>query len=575
MKQFNHNLSVQLRLATVLSCLCFCLVVSAQPNSTSVLVGTVVEAAAPQTLFTSDMGTVLMFGTTSGTRLIRFDDAGQVLWAKEYATSSGDWHAKSMTPDLNGGLFIGGFDSWTESSVEFLDPDTAYQQLHYAHLDQNGNVVWEKSLMRTIVRDASSGSYYPDAMDMAAAPNGGVISAFRSYRDMEHMEDVLSFDMTGNLSWARAFGSQPYPWVLPGVPDTNGGQSVSLSVSPTGSIALGYTSSSNMWPMTIALIDQNGGLVWANKVGYNLSGAMLLPIDVGVDQLGGVRVFANLWNISAVNAALFDIVPGGQSVSAELVPVNIWAQYGDLARGPNGETVLLQKPVISALGFAKQWLMHIPDQGSTATLFRKRTTTIGQSHHFLQWGAMRSEQDHITLAGLQVKFDTIFGTYEYQPAFSDRQMDSLFACYWSDTVLTRYAVPASLLSLQADTTVVSTPNDTAYAELPGQVLSVTTFTVPLFSDGCEFLTAVPNVRMETTLTLSSTLLPSDGHITITSTTAGHYMLLDASGKLCSAGRLNQNGTTLLSGSGLSQGIYIVRASDQDGRMIHTAKLIVE
>ena len=98
--------------------------------------------------------------------------------------------------------------------------------------------------------------------------------------------------------------------------------------------------------------------------------------------------------------------------------------------------------------------------------------------------------------------------------------------------------------------------------------------VPLTSDLCGLL-AVPSLEDRERIQFSSTVLPGGGSITLTSTVAGRYALLDASGRLCSTGRLNQNGTTLLSGSGLSQGIYILRADDQNGRLIDATKLMVE
>ena len=301
----------------------------------------------------------------------------------------------------------------------------------------------------------------------------------------------------------------------------------------------------------------NGDVDQATQLDW--SGAPALNTHASIDENGNIRVLG--WVVTAL----------GNSISYQVLDLN-----GSLLEARTYGPVVNSFSTFEPVSLAEQHLqipagdrfINLDASGNVASAYK----ILDPSPIDLDFEFPSADQG--LLVGASNAYTDFFGNVTYIRSILRTQENMSAYCDMEPFAVTRVDPPLSSI-IVTDVSNASMFNyyDLLHSSAPVS-FTVQPIAVPLTSDLCGLL-AVPSLEDRERIQFSSTVLPGGGSITLTSTVAGRYALLDASGRLCSTGRLNQNGTTLLSGSGLSQGIYILRADDQNGRLIDATKLMVE
>jgi hypothetical protein len=195
---------------------------------------------------TSDGGYILAgytssFGAGGDILLIRTDANGNIIWAKTYGGTDGDY-ASSVQQTSDGGYIVAGFtSSFGASLTDFFLVKT----------DASGNVQWTKTY---------GGTNYDLAYSVQQTSGGGYIVAGWTRSFGAGGSDILLIktDANGNIQWAKTYGGTNDDWAY-SVQQTSGG----------GYIVAGWTYSFGAGSDDILLIktDANGNIQWAKTYG--------------------------------------------------------------------------------------------------------------------------------------------------------------------------------------------------------------------------------------------------------------------------------------------------------------------
>jgi hypothetical protein len=173
--------------------------------------------------------------------LVKTDAYGNIIWAKTYGGTSGDY-AFSLQQTSDGGYILAGSTSsfGVGGSDAFL-----------VKTDANGNVIWAKTYGGT-----SDDLFY----NFLQTSDGGYILAGSTSSFGAGGSDVflIKTDANGNIIWAKTYGGT----------SSDGAFSVQQT-SDGGYILAGYTSSFGAGGFDVFLIktDANGNIIWAKTYG--------------------------------------------------------------------------------------------------------------------------------------------------------------------------------------------------------------------------------------------------------------------------------------------------------------------
>ncbi len=193
-------------------------------------------------------GSIIAVGYTNSTGVggkdvlvMKLTSNGSVVWAKTYGGTKDD-EATAVALAPNGDIIVVGY------TYSFGAGDGDVWVLR---LDADGNVKWQKTY---------GGKYRDEANAVALAPNGDIIVAgwTDSFRAGYADAWVLRLDSEGNVKWQKAYGGSYY----------DGAYAVALA--PNGDIIVaGWTLSfgaggSNVW---VLRLDENGNIRWQKTYG--------------------------------------------------------------------------------------------------------------------------------------------------------------------------------------------------------------------------------------------------------------------------------------------------------------------
>lgn len=252
------------------------------------------------TYATGSMGATLTFdsylltSSTGGAYLAKYDNLGNVMWAKN--STGGYAYAHSVSAGDSGYVYVSGY--MTSSSVTFgtqTITSNGIQNTFLVKYDSSGNVIWARS---------GGGNGTDGALSVSADPAGDVIitgyfnsdtanfGGFTLLNSNPGSNDVfvVKYDGAGNVTWAKNFG---------GVGTDTGN---SLSADADGNIVVtGYFSCPSLFFGTDTLLNASGYNMFVVK--YNPQGNLIWArapeaatisqaLGVDTDTVGNIYVAA-------------------------------------------------------------------------------------------------------------------------------------------------------------------------------------------------------------------------------------------------------------------------------------------
>lgn len=226
--------------------------------------------------------TILINSGVDNVFIAKYDANGNVLWAKSAGGSGGSQKANSVTTNISGkgniyvvGYFysksiIFGYDTLTNSDTNIYSGTTDMFIVKY---DTDGNEIWAKS----------AGGNFLDAANSVAtdASDNIFITGYFSSNPIIFSSDTLNnngmndifmvkYDSTGNMLWAKSFGSNDYDYANSVNSDASGniilvGGFKSSSIS-FDSVTL-FNSNSGIDDMFIVKFNSFGNVLWAKSTG--------------------------------------------------------------------------------------------------------------------------------------------------------------------------------------------------------------------------------------------------------------------------------------------------------------------
>ena len=214
--------------------------------------------------------------------LRRYDADGEVMWTRQFGTSSDDWVA-SVAVDGSGVYVTGTTDGAFPGYGAAGESD-----VYLRRYDLDGNVVWTRQFGTTRSDGAAAIAVHGAGVFVA----GGTYGTLPGETADKHSDAfVRRYDLDGNVAWTRQFGTRSDDWVWSVAVDASG---VYVAGS-TGGVLEGETAAGGQ-DVFVRRYDLDGDVVWSQQFGTE-----------GLDDTRGVAVAgADVFVAGTVDGALQD-----------------------------------------------------------------------------------------------------------------------------------------------------------------------------------------------------------------------------------------------------------------------------
>jgi len=243
--------------------------------------------------------------------LVKYDSAGNALWAK--TSSNGSGYGQSVATDINSNVYVTGEFYGTLNLNGTLVYSSGVVDMFVAKYDSNGNILWTKS---------GGGTYFATGKSIATDIVGNIFVT-GSFQDTTVLGNdtlvsngvydifLVKYDSNGNVIWTKGAGGNYYDDGFCTTTDVNG------NVYITG----GFRSDSIIFDSTVlnhssyyysdiflAKYNPNGNLLWAKSVKGNKE-------DVGYSVATGIGssiYISGIFTSDSIffsNDTLFDCAP--------------------------------------------------------------------------------------------------------------------------------------------------------------------------------------------------------------------------------------------------------------------------
>jgi hypothetical protein len=190
-----------------------------------------------------------------------FDDNGNKLWERSYGGDSWD-QLKSAIKVQSGGFIMAGE---TQSGISGIktSPNNGVSDFWVVRIDDNGNLLWEKSYGRSDIESAEK---------IVATPDGGYLIAGLSLSNQPGYNygrgdyELMKIDATGNLLWSKLYGGTDNEELFDLVATSDGNYFLSgTSASPiSGNKTSAPIGEEDIW---LVKVDPNGNKLWDKSYG--------------------------------------------------------------------------------------------------------------------------------------------------------------------------------------------------------------------------------------------------------------------------------------------------------------------
>jgi hypothetical protein len=271
------------------------------------------------------LGNVFVTGYTTGSvaavndgnydaLLLNYDPAGNLRWSRQIGSATTDYSGYGVSADGLGNVYISGRTRGEEGQV-FPYPHDAF----VAKYDAAGNRLWMQQIA-TSDDDAS--------LDLAASPLGDHYVAGYTWGTLGSASAgsadafVTKFDAAGNPVWTRQHGGPLAEFVHGSAADSLG--NVFVAGTTQGGLS-GSTAGS--YDAFVLKYDSTGDLLWARQFGTADSDSVS---GVSTDQFGNVILTGYTGgSLAADNAGGNDVFVSKYSASGELLWAHQFGTSGD------------------------------------------------------------------------------------------------------------------------------------------------------------------------------------------------------------------------------------------------------
>lgn len=235
--------------------------------------------------------------------IVKYDPAGNVLWAKSSAGSGGGAVGNGIMTDASGNIYVtGDFESTSITFGTYTLTSNASGYMFVVKYDSAGNVLWAKSaagsggastevIGNSITTDAS-GNIYVTGTFRATSVTFGTYTLTNSNTFYEDIF-IVKYDPSGNVFWAKRAGGNYVDYAKSITTDAFGNVYITgcfYSASITfGTYTLSNSGSSGA-DIYIVKYDPNGNLLWAKREGGGSTSNDDSGKGITMDNFGNVYI---------------------------------------------------------------------------------------------------------------------------------------------------------------------------------------------------------------------------------------------------------------------------------------------
>lgn len=197
--------------------------------------------------------------------LVKLDSAGNIVWEKQYGSSSGDW-ATDIKPTSDGNYIIAAVTTGNDHDVSG-NHNVGSNDFWIYKIDPSGTLLWQRCYGGSndeTVKQLNETKDHGFIITGSSNSNNGNVTVHNgtlNYFDVW----TIQVDSIGGLQWQKSFGGIYSEGGYAGIESLGSGYLVSASTqSPNGGDITGFHGNTDWW---LARLDSSGVIQWKNTYG--------------------------------------------------------------------------------------------------------------------------------------------------------------------------------------------------------------------------------------------------------------------------------------------------------------------